>query len=131
MTSSTSFDWHYAGLSEIRTCHTPYGREVKLLCHDDEGAGFFSVRCPASQLRHLAPYAALLAEAQDGGAEPPAVPIQSQGGSSTFSVLGAEYDYPELSVYRGVLPVLRQDPPPRIGCAFRQPKQVDTSTRPH
>lgn len=95
-----ALSWDYVGLTEVRTRKTPYGFEVTLVCQQDEGSGVFNVRCERAHTAYLQPYTELLQAAADGIGEPPVIPIHSSNGYATFSVCGAEHDYPELNTIR-------------------------------
>lgn len=95
-----ALSWDYVGLFEVLERVTPYGREITLVCQQDEGSGFFTVRCEHSSVVYLRPYTALLEAAARDMAEPPVIPVHKSSGYCTFSISGALHDYPELAAAR-------------------------------
>ena len=110
-----TISWEYVALVSIQVSSNQYGKDVALICEDDEASGYFSVRCESGQLGYLQPYAERLAEA----GETPVVPVYRANGYAHFCISGALYDYPELGAIRqricdrvNLLAALRLPPPP-------------------
>lgn len=95
-----STPWFYVNLVAISIDLTLYGPEIRLTAEDDEGSGWFFVRCDTDYLPYLAPYAALLS-----AGDRPAIPVQPCSGTFRFSATGAAHDHPgvDLSDLAGLI----------------------------